>query len=217
MRDKMASPAGGSPVSRHFAALPALLLALPLAPGAPRPKEKERPPSYFPVQVGFKGVYDEGRFETTWEVAAVEEKDGETVVTIHQISADGKTEPYEKVSVSAKGLYRLEVFKFRVDPYCFLRFPVKKADSWEYDVAGQAGLRGVKGTMTVGPVEEVEVPAGKFKAVRVDMVVTRANDAALAQPERGTVWYDPEVGLVKLTSDQGFTRVLKSFTRPEKK
>jgi hypothetical protein len=111
---------------------------------------------------------------------------------------------------------RLEFNGFLLDQYWLLKLPAKEGDKWEFDTPAQRdergrGLRGEKGTVTVGPTEVVEVPAGKFRAVRLEIAVTAINGDAV--PEiRYTSWYAPEVGLVKMTRGTEWTRVLKSFT-----
>jgi hypothetical protein len=62
----------------------------------------------------------------------------------------------------------------------------------------------------MGREEEVEVPAGKFKALRVE-----AEQELGANVFKSTLWYAPGVGLVKsVTNTNGTERVqvLKSFT-----
>jgi hypothetical protein len=56
-----------------------------------------------------------------------------------------------------------------------------------------------------GPIETVKVPAGKFKAIRVDR---KDSD------EYYTFWYTPGIGLVK-NQDKTSVLELKSFTYPE--
>ena len=55
----------------------------------------------------------------------------------------------------------------------------------------------------------MEVPAGKFKAVRVEQVVHFT--FAFGEPYRQTDWYAPGVGLIKTVAGQSVT-TLKSFT-----
>jgi hypothetical protein len=57
----------------------------------------------------------------------------------------------------------------------------------------------------------VEVPAGKFRAVRLEIAVTAINGEKVPAI-RLTGWYAPEVGLVKMNRGTEWTRVLKSFT-----
>jgi hypothetical protein len=187
------------------------------AAAAPASKAPADPgPAYFPTALGTKWVYDENGREWTWEVTAAEAKAGETVVTL-SASAGGDLEPRVKAAVSARGVYQFELGPFKIDPVCELRFPVKAGDSWAVDVAQQkGGLTGSTGTVTVGEVEEVKVPAGKFRALRLDVVISAENGRPLAEPKRAARWYAPGVGLVKLTTGKDFTRALKAFT-PGKK
>jgi hypothetical protein len=70
----------------------------------------------------------------------------------------------------------------------------------------------VKFTYTVSKVEEVEVPAGKFKAIRVE----EKTDALLMSATR---WFAPGVGLVKMVTISGKNeqiQVLKSYTSKAK-
>ena len=53
--------------------------------------------------------------------------------------------------------------------------------------------------------DEVEIPAGKFKAVRVEL----ADPGAEA---RTTLWFAPAVGVVKIASGANQVPVLKAFT-----
>jgi hypothetical protein len=193
-----------------------MALTLAAAWAAPTLKNPSKPKPYYASGLGTTLVYDTGGREETWEVTAVEEKGEETIVTTSVVSADGKF-PLQKVAVSATGVFLLEVTQFKVEPVCHLKFPVKEGDTWEYNVAAQKGLVGQSATLTVGAVEDVEVPAGKFHAVRVEMVVTAQNGKRLDPPLKYTQWYDADLGAVKMTGTDGFTRVLKSVTRPGKK
>jgi hypothetical protein len=65
-------------------------------------------------------------------------------------------------------------------------------------------------TCTSGGEEEVEVPAGKFQAVRVERQFEVAG-----QVYRQTNWVTPAVGTVKIQAqapDGSVTHVLKSYT-----
>lgn len=201
---------------RSLASVLTTVLALSAAPGAPRPKDKERSKPYHAAVPGTTLVYDDGGRDRTQEVTAVEETDGETLVTMSEVSAAGKT-PLEKVSISARGVFRVESGRFKLDPLCTLKFPVKEGETWEINLAPQPGLVGQTGAVTVGRVEAVETPAGTFQAVRVDLVIRTQNGMKLDPPQAFTQWFDPDLGLVKLTGGTGFTRVLKSVARPGRK
>jgi hypothetical protein len=86
-----------------------------------------------------------------------------------------------------------------------LKLPVKVGDSWTKDVpTNQKQSLSYK----VVRVEDVEVPAGNFKALRVEMTLT-----GHAFPIRTIVWYAPGVGIVKMERPSGGsvrTQMLKS-------
>src|SRR5688572_25728035 len=95
---------------RRFIGL-GLVLALPVAGtlAAPRPKAPATGSPYFPAQVGAKWVYDGGGADWTWTVTSVQPKDGETLVTVSMLSPTGYPVPLERLAISAKGMYVLEV------------------------------------------------------------------------------------------------------------
>jgi len=198
---------------RFLSTFAAILLAIPTAPAAPRTKEGDRPAAYFPTRVGDRWVYDEGNEkESVREVTAVEVKREETIVTVREPGRNAT----ERLAVSAAGVRRLESNGFRLKDHWLLKLPAKEGDKWDFDYPSQRneqgrGLRGEKGTVTVGPIEEVEVPAGKFRAVRLDIEVTSINGVEVPAVQF-TSWYAPDVGQVKMTRGTDWTRVLKSFT-----
>jgi hypothetical protein len=191
---------------RALLAVAAMLVPAALAaPPPPRPKPDEL---YFPTENGFRWVYDSGGSEWTLLVSAVEDKGTEKVVAISRI-IDGKERPHEKYSVSKKGLALIDNGSANrlAGPICRLRLPARWGDQWVHCDGG------VTYAFTVAGAEEVEVPAGKFKAVRVELEVRYERRAAL----RVSYWYAPEVGLVK--SEVGKDKkliVLKSFAQGKK-
>ena len=193
-------------MSRHLTLLLTFVAAAGAA-GAPRPKDPDA--TYYPSTTGARWVYDESGRERAYEVTKVEAKGAETVVTVED-TTNGI--PFEKVSVSPKGVYRVGFSTYTIEPACVLRFPLKEGDTWEHENTPQPGLSVQAYTAAVGKAEEVEVPAGKFKAVRVDIVMTSRNGQPLDPPERYTTWHAPEVGLVKTTRNGKPVRVLKAFT-----
>lgn len=95
-----------------------------------------------------------------------------------------------------------------------LLFALAWVEAWKWDV-GPPG-RVVTCKLTTGG-EEVEVPAGKFKAVRVE---AEAGFPAPFAVTRTTYWHAPGVGVVKTVEQiKGGDRVevLKAFTPGPKK
>ena len=159
---------------------------------APVPKRAD-PVLYFPTAVGARWVYDRGDREETVEVSAVEREDGEVVVS--RTGTDGAASGYSKTFVGPTGL-RQDQYGGRTSTVVVLRTDLKPGESWETP----------EGKRTVHGPERVEVPAGKFEALRVEW----EQDGS-----RMVSWYAPGVGEVKRVERSGgeetVFRVLKSF------
>jgi hypothetical protein len=126
---------------------------------------------------------------------------------------------YERVFVSAAGLSRIFLPCADSPPAeCVLKLPHKAGEKWELPAV--KGSRGVVIGVVVNPrpsiqclarePEEVEVPAGKYRALRVDQTMGTGNDAV-----RSSWWFAPHIGPVKWTHKdrtREFVMVLKSFT-----
>jgi hypothetical protein len=179
----------------------ALLLAASLAAPVPKVKETDL---YWPTKEGTKRVMEVttaggNATETTETVTKVATKDGASVVTVER-TANGKAVAFE-YTVSGEGVARRQPG----DTGSVDQFKPEAGATWATQNPGSANT-----TYTVGKPEEVEVPAGKSKAIPVvsefDLGCTRL---------KSTSWYAPGVGLVKQTikgqgTDQ--TSVLKEFT-----
>jgi hypothetical protein len=186
--------------------LAATVIAAPVPKGA---KEE----LYFPVTVGAKRVSTipaagtgDTVFKLTETVTKVEEKDGVYLVTVDS-DRGGVIMPTRVFAVSAKGVFQKSYDGVEAkEPVPFLKAG-KAGDTWEVPVSGGTG----KQTFTRGDEEEVEVQAGKYRAVRVDSVTTTARG-----PEpKVTTWFAPGVGVVKCVTtiaNQEAVYELKSFT-----
>lgn len=186
---------------RLFAALLVPAAVLVAAPAAPVPKDRLlAADGYYPTVVGTKLVYDLGGGEETRVVTAVERAEGGTLVTTMFLQPDGLKTAHMKVKVTAKGLFLAEEGGGAYDPpWCILELPPKAGNKWDTLSGGRSQ---VTGSMTAHGIEEVEVPAGTFRAAKV--VWEHGDNPA-------TYWYAPQVGLVKLTYGQTAV-VLKSYT-----
>jgi hypothetical protein len=171
------------------------------AVAAPVPKAVHAVPLYFPTTVGAKWVYEtpNGQIETA--VVSAVEKDGDDLIVSRE-GADGTRTAYAKVIVSPDGL-RQEREATGGKVGWVLKSTVNAGDSWDMPEGG---------TRTVFGPEEVEVPAGKFHALRVEYEQFGA---------KYTSWYAPNVGEVKrvMKRDQAETvpRALKAFKWPDAK
>ena len=179
---------------------------------APGPKEPPAIPDYYPTTVGTRLVYDldNGDSEMTLRVVGVERKDSEKTITVEERGAT-RWLPFERISISEKGLCAVEYSGQASEPWYLLKFPIKAGDKWDVEWSQKPGLDGKKGTVTVIGEEEVTVPAGKFKAVKVERVYTEENGKALDKPFKVTVWFAKGIGRVKVVPTEGSKLALKSF------
>jgi hypothetical protein len=177
--------------------LPLAFLTVAVADGAPLPKSKNA--VWFPTREGDTRVYevrvgDKAESSFTDKVTRVEKKDVGLDVTIAR-DGPGASSFVTVISVTREGLFRVMLDgEALTNPITLLKLPAKVGTRWELD--GGA-------TYTITQEEEIEVPAGKFPAVRVEMV--RGSSKTL-------LWFAPNVGLVKMqTEGSERVQVLKEF------
>jgi hypothetical protein len=175
-----------------------------LASAAPVPRQAPRPPAfYFPTKIGATLVYVESGTEWAMVVTDVAERGRTKLVTVGRIGRDERVTPLFVMSVTADGLARVERTGQALDvPETWLRLPAKTGDGWDY-VTGEPDIhpRPVVSHTLVG-TEDVTVPAGTFRCVRVE---TRQAGRVV------NYWFAPDVGLVK-TEAATWVEVLKSYT-----
>ncbi|HYH69583.1 MAG TPA: hypothetical protein VD866_33110 [Urbifossiella sp.] len=188
----------------------------------PKPKESQL---YYPIRVGDKREYLVGAdVISTHEVKSVEERDGDWFVS--ELISTSASEQTRSVShrVSDTGLRSVGSIdsgtEFRAYPLLKLApggNPLPDGTTWEVDDAGATPGNYLKLIYTAS-AEEIEVPAGKYKAVKVEMRTRcEVNGKVLPETSRATTWYAKRVGVVKgvRTSPDGkeIGRIeLKSFT-----
>lgn len=195
-----------------FRSLLALVACAPLAAAAPVPK-KEEPKLYFPVAKGAKAVLvskdGDATNETVETVTDVGHKDGVYTVSLESKHAGGRTST-RTLEVSERGVFQTAVNGAAgKEPTPLLKAGSKPGDTWAAEVRAPGG-QGTR-TFTAGKEEELEVPAGKFKAVRVDSETATARGVV----SKGSQWYAPGVGMVKSVVIAGKRETvyeLKSFT-----
>jgi hypothetical protein len=198
-------------MSRCVAAL-AVLTAASITAAAPKLKGKVDA-LYYPTREGDKLVYEmrsgDSVNELTEVVTKVERKDDALLVTVER-NAGGKKALASQFTVSEKGVTRVVTSGRELPvPIPMLKLPGKPGDTWTYE-PDAAGGPPRKTTYTLGKEEDVEVPAGKFKALRVESEQVLGDNVY-----KSTLWYAPGVGLLKSVNNIGGTertQVLKSFT-----
>jgi hypothetical protein len=188
---------------------------------AAAPAVKGKAVFYHPTKVGDSRTYEtstgDARTEYTEEVTKVEVKDETFLVSTARSNA-GKPGLTMTFEVSARGVSRVPASSAAAtNPTQILRLPMKEGESWTHELQPPAGAALPAGfvlpktTYTVVKEEEVVVPAGKFKAIRVEMESSQNGERRSGT----TNWYAPGVGLVKTVLNSGTierTTVLKSFT-----
>lgn len=178
-----------------------VILCWTSALAAPVPKGAGTGNVYFPTTAGAKWVYERADGGEEAVVVAGVEKDGDDLIVSRE-GADGTRTRYAKMIVSAEGLrQQRELTDGKVG--WVLKAKLNPGDSWDVPDGGKRTVHGP---------EDVEVPAGKFKALRV---VWEHDGGTL------TSWYSPGVGEVKRVEKRGgrevVTRSLKSFKLKEEK
>jgi len=200
-------------MARQFAALGLLIAAL-AAVAAPNLKGKGEG-LYYPTKEGDKLVYEMTSpvgtaMEITELVTKVEKKDGALIVSIER-NLGGKSALPSQFSISEKGVSRIATSgRVLPVPIPLLNLTTKPGDTWTYEPDTGGGGPARMTTYRMGKEEDVEVPAGKFKAVRVE-----SEQQLGANVYKATLWYAPGVGLVKsvsISGDTERTQVLKSYT-----
>jgi hypothetical protein len=188
-------------MSRLFLVVPVVALVISLAPAAPVPKEaNKQEPVLFPTRVGDRLVHHLDGTELVSVVTAVEKRKDETVVTLGWVVPEkGEVAHDQTVIASARGL---EVVRYNgrdFDPSVWwVKLPVQGLNRWDQTWGGQ------KESVRVVGWERVRVPAGEYRALRVETVTGTGRLT--------TYWFAPGLGCVRWTADDGRERVLVSYT-----
>jgi hypothetical protein len=185
---------------------------------APR---KDDPPLayYFLSTVGDKLVLvmkdgDQTR-DGVVEVTEARQMGAAMIVTVRIVEGD-RTSQSCRYDVSDKGVYKVgEGDAVLESPECYLRLPLKKGDTWETAHTHEGETVTAK-YMFAGE-EDVEVPAGKFRCLRI-----KSEYLFQGWTFTDTRWFAPRRGMVKevivgkdnekVLMDYVRTTVLKSFT-----
>jgi len=170
---------------------------------------EEQQADYFPLRVGSKwhlqieknGVVN----RETVQITKIETVDGRMRVHFDVVRM-GKTTSMEVpwMAPSNKGL-----FMASDPPVCVLKYPINEGDSWRT----KSKLNGVEFLFicTVGKWEQVQVPAGKFKAIKV-----RVEAEENAVPFTSEYWFTANVGVVMQTHEVSGNKATKTIMRLEK-
>jgi len=191
-------------------ALSAVLAFAGAAAAQPKPAGED----LFPLEVGnvwtFKVSGQEDRF--TIKVAAIEKAGDYECFRLEAFLRD-RPVGTEHLLVAKNGVFRARTDKDDVTPpVAVLLFPLEKGKVWKGDY--KLGGKAASATFTAN-TETVTVPAGKFDAYSVQADLTEMGGRV-----RTTLWYAPDVGIVKQTLEEGkrtLTLELEKFEKAAKK
>jgi hypothetical protein len=184
-----------------------------LPAGEKKPDDKKKAPNYYPVAEGaawhFHVTVNGNEAKATNRIAKIEKIDGVDLGRLEAVVSD-KVVATEHVSQNDKGVFRHRYNGQVIDPPLpLIRYPVKAGDKWDGELkVGKDAAR----YDCVATEEEVSVPAGKFKAVKVVINVTE-NGNTLAT----TYWFVNDIGFVRQTVEAGNLNILMELEKRETK
>lgn len=162
---------------------------------AEKPFKATKASDYYPLKVGNKWYYrgelnGAQQINLVNRVAKIETIDNEKLARIENCLPNGAVTSSEHLSADDRGIYRHRFNGAEImPPLCLLKFPVKVGESWEVKPK-TAGME-MRVTCRVGR-EKVEVPAGKYTAIKVH-IETEIADMKIST----TYWFAAGVGIVK--------------------
>jgi hypothetical protein len=177
-----------------------LVLAMGFTSAAfPAAISQEKAPDYFPLKAGTKWSYevnqDGKKLKTTSQIAKVEAGAEGKSVALLETTVNGEVTGTEHLTTTEKGVFRQRVNGIELSPpVCVLKYPLKKDETWETESTIANEQLKVKGKVIAN--EEVTVPAGKYKAFRVEIETSAAGMRNIT-----TLWFAPDVGVVKQSTE----------------
>ncbi|MBI2900421.1 MAG: hypothetical protein HYY17_09555 [Planctomycetes bacterium] len=165
---------------------------------------------FFPVKAGAKWTYAAGEEEVTVTVEGPAKVGEKECHVFKREWKGGSSKEFFSVTDQGVFLVRLEADRnteFPDNPVPRMKFGTKKGETWTWKFEQQEGTYENQGE------EEIEVPAGKFKAWKIH-VVAQAGEMKYVT----TRWFAAGVGLVREEMKRGDqTRIteLKKFELPK--
>jgi hypothetical protein len=183
---------------RFLPTLGLLLLLHGTSGGANEPAQGPAP-NFYPMQVGntwtFAVTANDKKATSVNKIARTEMVGGKALAVL-ELSINGKVVATEHLLQNADGVFRYRNNTEDIKPpLCLLKYPLQGNAKWGGDVT--VGTEKAKYTAEARE-EAVQVPAGKYKALRVDIKMTTDNGA---QTVKTTYWFAQGVGIVKQTID----------------
>jgi hypothetical protein len=175
--------------------------------------EKQTTANFYPLKEGNKWHYrmdvGEQSAQATMHVAKLESIAGVNLFRL-EMSVEGNVAGTEHLAADQRGVFR-HAFNGQPlsTPVTVIRFPVKEGDTWEETVTSGDDVAKVHGK--VFAEEDVQVPAGKFKAVRVQLEV---EDEAVGTMT-ATYWFVANIGIVRQVLEVGDDQIVMELEKHE--
>jgi len=152
---------------------------------------------YYPLKIGNKWTFKIGEQEERFIWTAVKtEKVGEQECVVLEAKLKDQAVGSEHIAVLKDGIFRFKLGAATIDPpICFFKSDAK-GKTWKEDF--KVGGMATSASYTAS-VEDVEVPAGKFKDAIVIKTEATEKDVAF----KATIWYVKDIGMVKQSFEQG--------------
>lgn len=192
----------------RFAFCSISLIVASLLSAAPLPK-KDKEKDYHAMKLGTKWTYaladDKEKGELVLEVIedSVQDDKSRKIVMNATAKIDNRDLPKKTHTYRiADGNIEFTAINGRAIPAQKLfQANIKPGDTWSVDPGDKTQIQFV-----VGEPEEIDVPAGKFKALRITATKKEGDNKMIVSQ----TWVVDSVGVVKLEAD-GATQALKAF------
>jgi hypothetical protein len=193
----------------RFRIFVALLLMSLSVPTVLAQKSQEPPPDYFPLRVAdwwkYRSTTADGK-QSEFNIKVLradKQSDGTNLYLVETLSTfqpinDWYSKPSGQVLMHRIAYPKNEALKADYQPVkLYLKNPLGVGAAWEWKGKGMMGVD-IQESSRVTGTETVEVPAGKFQAMKVETKVIQGGT-----PVTKTYWFANWIGLVKSMTDTG--------------
>ncbi len=186
---------------KRFLLLAGVVFAFSAGPSSLPAGDKDDP-NFYPLKAGSKWEYKlTAGTQTITLINTIDKSEvvkEETQFVLKSVVKDkngDKTVGTEVLSTNRQGVFRHKTNNMEsVPPVCIIKYPVKPGESWEAE--HQIGPQKAKVKVAVGNFQEIQVPAGKYKAISVTLTTMD-----MGQNVTSTYWFANNVGYIKQTVD----------------
>ncbi len=190
-------------------------------PAKPATGDTARPsiPNYYPLAVGTRWHYqvDLGqpqKQDITLVIAEEETADGKPVSRLEVFSDGVRRQMTEHLMSNDKGVFRVRIGGVTYNPpLCLLKYPLKPGQSWVTKTTANDGQQ-LSAVCKQGAVQEIQVPAGKFRAIPCTIQIDQQTPKGLVRIVN-TYWFAENIGVVKQKLDMNGPVVVMELSKFE--